>query len=604
MKTITVKALLSGWVLACPAAVLAAATLVQDVRVFDGEQVHPKRSVLIENGVIVNANYRGAAPQGARVVKGAGRTLLPGLIDSHVHAYRHFELPLLFGVTTQIDMFTGVQAMQQLTGAMAAGANRDQADLFSAGTLVTAAGGHGTQFGMPIPTLGSAADAQAFIDARIAEGSHFIKIVLEEGHGQHKMKSLELATVKAAIDAAHRRGKLAVVHVSTLANARAALEAGADGLVHLFIGEKISQQETVDFVRLARAKNAFVIPTFAVLESAAGIRVQPVSGDSPLAGLLDKEQQVPLKSSYGPKPMPEKLAVPKAVTAALHKAGVAVLAGTDAGNPGTQYGISMHRELAALVEAGLTPQAALASATSAPAAAFRLGKRGRIANGYKADLMLVNGNPLVDIAATQQIEEVWKDGESVSALRASQRQRVAQELAPSPENRVRLPADGRISLFTAEKLGSPVGAGWGPSHDGMMGGSSTVKLALLPDAAAGQAGVAVDATVAAGFPYPWAGVAFMPGARPMQAADLSAAKLIRFRVRGDGQRYQLMMMSTGVTTPATVPFTAGADWTEVTVPFSQFPGIDPAALTMIGFNAGPKPGGYKFAIADVRLLER
>jgi hypothetical protein len=138
----------------------------------------------------------------------------------------------------------------------------------------------------------------------------------------------------------------------------------------------------------------------------------------------------------------------------------------------------------------------------------------------------------------------------------------------------------------------------------MMGGSSTVKLALVAAAAEGQAGVAVDATVAPGFPFPWAGVAFMPGAKPMQAADLSAAKLIRFRVRGDGQRYQLMMMSTGVTIPATVPFTAGADWSEITVPFTQFPGIDPAAMTMIGFNAGPKPGGYRFELADVRLLER
>ncbi|NML61689.1 amidohydrolase family protein [Massilia sp. RP-1-19] len=604
MKTITVKAILSMCVLACPAAAFAAATLVQDVRVFDGKQVHPKRSVLIENGVIANADYRGAAPAGARVVSGAGRTLLPGLIDAHVHAYRHFELPLLFGVTTQVDMFTGVQAMQQITRAMAAGENRDQADLFSAGTLVTAAGGHGTQFGMPIPTLAKPAEAQAFVDARIAEGSHFIKIVLEEGHGEHKMQSLDLATVKAAIDAAHRRGKLAVVHISTLANARAALDAGADGLVHLFIGDRIGQQEAAAFARLARAKDAFVIPTFTVLESSAGVRVPPVGADSPLAGLLDKEQQVPLTSSYGPKPMPEKLAVPKTVTAALHKAGVVVLAGTDAGNPGTQYGISMHRELAALVEAGLSPQAALAAATSAPAAAFRLGKRGRIANGYKADLLLVNGNPLTDISATQQIEEIWKDGESVSALRAKQRQRVAQELVPSPENRVRLPGDGRISLFTAEKFGSPVGTGWGPSHDGMMGGSSTVKLALLPAAAEGQAGVSIDATVAPGFPYPWAGVAFMPGARPMQAADLSGAKLIRFRVRGDGQRYQLMMMSTGVTIPATVPFTAGADWAEVTVPFSAMPGIDPAAVTMIGFNAGPKLGGYRFELADVRLLER
>lgn len=604
MKTIAIRALVSMCALACPAAVLAAATLVQDVRVFDGKQVHARRSVLIEGGVIANADYRGAAPAGARVINGAGRTLLPGLIDSHVHAYRHFELPLLFGVTTQVDMFTGVQAMQEITRAMAAGTNRHQADMFSAGTLVTAAGGHGTQFGMPIPTLASPDDAQAFVDARIAEGSHFIKIVLEQGYGEHKVKSLDIATVKAAIGAAHRRGKLAVVHISNLANARAALEAGADGLVHLFTGAKIDQREAADFVRLARAKRAFVIPTFSVLESTAGLLVQPVAGDSPLAGLLDKEQQAPLKSSYNPKPMPERLAVPKAVTAALDKAGVVILAGTDAGNPGTQYGISMHRELAALVEAGLTPQAALVAATSAPAVSFRLGKRGRIANGYKADLLLVNGNPLADIAATQQIEEIWKDGESASPLREKQRARVAQALNPPPGNQVRLPADGRISLFTAEKFGSPVGTGWDASHDGIMGGSSKVKLALLPAATEGQAGVSVDATVARGFPYPWAGLAFLPGARPMQPADLSAAKVIRFRVRGDGQRYQVSMMSAGVTIPASFPFTAGAEWSEVVVPFSALPGIDPAAVTMIGFNAGPKPGAYRFDIADVRLLDK
>jgi hypothetical protein len=90
----------------------------------------------------------------------------------------------------------------------------------------------------------------------------------------------------------------------------------------------------------------------------------------------------------------------------------------------------------------------------------------------------------------------------------------------------------------------------------------------------------------------------------MEAANLSAARVLRFRVRGDGQRYQVMMMSKGVNMPASVPFTAGADWSEVLVPFSDFAGVDPAAVTMIGFNAGPKPGAYRFEIADVRLLER
>lgn len=583
----------------------AAPTLVRDVRVFDGERAHERRSVLFDGGLIVDADFRGAPPAGARIVDGAGRTLLPGLIDAHVHAFRYLELPLLFGVTTQVDMFNGVQLMQEVSAAMAAGKNGGRADMFSAGTLATAKSGHGTQFGMPIPTLATPGEAQAFVDARIAEGSHFIKIAWEEGHGAHRMNSLDAATVKALIEAAHRRGKLAVVHISTLAHARAALEMGADGLVHLFIGKDIAAADADALARLARAKRAFVIPTYVVLESMAGVKTDGVLADPALAGLLDREQQQSLRASYGQSPMPEQLVAPKAVIAAMHRAGVPVLAGTDAGNAGTQYGISMHQELAALVAAGLRPGEALAAATSAPARAFGLGKRGRIASGYKADLLLVEGNPLRDIAATARIVEVWKDGESIEPLRTRQRDRVARENAEPGLAPVTLPADGRISLFTKEKLASPFGMGWSPTHDGMMGGASSATLELLPVEPGAPAALAVNARVVkANFPYPWAGLAFGPGARPMQPANLGAVKTIAFRVRGDGKRYALSMMSRGVTIPATVHFTAGAEWKEVSVPLARFPGIDPALLTMIGFNAGPEPGDYRFEIADVRLLDK
>ncbi len=583
----------------------AAPTLVRDVRVFDGERVHERRSVLFDGGVIVDADYRGAPPGDVRIVDGAGRTLMPGLIDAHVHAFRYLELPLLFGVTTQVDMFNGVQLMQEVSAAMAAGKNIGRADMFSAGTMATAKGGHGTQFGMPIPTLATPGEAQAFVDARIAEGSHFIKIAWEDGHGAHRMNSLDAATVKALIEAAHRRGKLAVVHISTLAHARAALEMGADGLVHLFIGKDIAAADADALARLAKSKRAFVIPTYVVLESMAGVKTDGVLADRALAGLLDREQQQSLRASYGQSPMPEQMVAPNAVIAAMHRAGVPVLAGTDAGNAGTQYGISMHQELAALVAAGLKPGEALAAATSAPAKAFGLGKRGRIASGYKADLLLVEGNPVADIASTRRIVEVWKDGESTEPLRARQRERVARENAEPGMAPVTLPADGRISLFTKEKLASPFGMGWAPTHDGMMGGASSATLELLPVEGGAPAALAVRARVVkANFPYPWAGLAFGPGARPMQPANLGAVKTIAFRVRGDGQRYALSMMSRGVTIPATVHFVAGPEWKEVSVPLARFPGIDPALLTMIGFNAGPEPGDYRFEIADVRLLDR
>lgn len=594
MKPTALK-VLSAAVLLLAVSANAAPTLVQDVRVFDGERVHERRSVLFDKGVIVDADFRGPAPGDARVVNGAGRTLLPGLIDAHTHAFRFHELPVLFGVTTQVDMFTEVGMMKKAKGEMAQGGNHRHADLFSAGTLVTGPNGHGTQFGIPIPTITGPEQAQAFVDARIAEGSDFIKIVMEGGHG---FKPLDLATAKAVIDAAHKRGKLAVVHIGNEKDARDVLEAGADGLVHLFPGEA---KDAEGLARLAASRKAFVIPTFAVLESMAAYRGDDLLADPAFAGLLDKGAQAPLKARYGSKERPAMLAAPKRVTAALVKAGVPVLAGTDAGNPGTQYGISMHRELAALVEAGLSPVQALAAATSVPASAFRLGQRGRIAKGYKADLLLVEGNPTSDIKATRRIAEVWKDGESANGLREDLRRQVAKAAQPGAKA-LALPPDGRISQFSDKRLASPFGMGWGPSTDSFAGGKSSVKLAAQPALPDGQVPLAIDAKVEPGLPFAWAGVAFMPGTQPMQSVDLGSVRAVRFRTRGDGKTYQLIAMSQGVQIPGAKSFVAGPEWLEVTVPFSELKGIDPAAITMLGFNAGPQPGDYRFEIADVRLL--
>lgn len=580
--------------------------LIQNARVFDGQRMHASRSVLVDGAAIADDDFRGKAPAGAKIIDGTGRTLLPGLIDAHVHAYRHHELPLLFGVTTQVDMFTGVSVMQDFTRRMQNGTNGGQADLFSAGTLATAPGGHGTEYGMPIPTLTKPEEAQAFVDARIAEGSHFIKIVMESGHPGHATPTLDAATVKALIEAAHKRGKLAVVHISKLADARTALEAGADGLVHLFVGEQISAGDLDSFAALARQKKAFVIPTFSLMESIAGLTSADIMGEPAMQALLNKQQKSELAKGYGQQPKPELMTAPKAVTAALRKAGVPLLAGTDAGNAGTQYGISLHHEMLALTQAGLAPAEALAAATSVPAQVFKLPLRGRIAKGYKADLLLVEGDPGTDIAATRRIVEVWKDGAPVSGLREAQRARVAQETAGLPAQA--LPADGRISLFGKDKLASPFGAGWMPATDAFMGGKSTVSMQALDggDGKGGQGGqegaLQVDASVAPGFAYPFAGLAFMPGAQPMQPANLSGAKVLKFRVRGDGQRYGVSIMSRGGNIPASQPFTAETEWREVSLPLDGFKGIDTAAITMISFNAGPRPGAYQFQIADVRLL--
>jgi imidazolonepropionase-like amidohydrolase len=113
---------------------------------------------------------------------------------------------------------------------------------------------------------------------------------------------------------------------------------------------------------------------------------------------------------------------------------VPILAGTDAPNPGTAHGISLHRELELLVRAGLPPVEALRAATSLPARAFRLLDRGRIAPGLRADLLLVGGDPTVDILATRNIRAVWKLGHATDreAFRRAQRSRT-RPCSPAPQ---------------------------------------------------------------------------------------------------------------------------------------------------------------------------
>ena len=86
------------------------------------------------------------------------------------------------------------------------------------------------------------------------------------------------------------------------------------------------------------------------------------------------------------------------------------MAGTDAPNPGTTHGASLHGELELSLQSGLTPQEALAAATAVPARVFGLTDRGRIAKGLRADLVLVRGNPAADITTTRDIVSVWKAG--------------------------------------------------------------------------------------------------------------------------------------------------------------------------------------------------
>jgi imidazolonepropionase-like amidohydrolase len=337
--------------------------------------------------------------------------LLPGLIDAHTHIQSADQLrqALMFGVTTELDMFSAHALAAHLRNEQAAGAASHRADLLSAGTLVTAPGGHGTEYGMVIPTLEGPGEAQAFVDARLAEGSDYIKIVYD--HLRPSAKTLTRESLAAVVAAAHARGKLAVVHIGTVEDARDAFASGADGLAHLSLDRPMDEA----VVRLAARRRAFVVPTLSVLESVTGVAGGAALAETPeMARVLASGSVDYLKRAFPVRPG-SRLSYAHAAESVrrLKAAGVPILAGTDAPNPGTVHGASLHREMELLVRAGLRPVEALAAATSIPAARFGLKDRGVVAAGKRADLLLVQGDPTRDIRATRRIVGIWKEGVAV-----------------------------------------------------------------------------------------------------------------------------------------------------------------------------------------------
>ncbi len=387
--------------------------LIRDVRVFDGERVLEHRSVLVKNGRISLTGGIKLKTSGAEIIDGRGRTLLPGFFDAHVHvaddARAALGQALSLGVTTVLDMFASPDRLKRLKK-MAAEDPPDMADVRTAGVGATAPGGHPTQMGgPPIPTITGPEQAQAFVDARIAEGSDYIKIIHDDlssllGAGKG-LPTVNNETLRALVAAAHRRGKLAVVHIGSEQDAREAIAAGADGLVHMFAGESAS----ADFGKLAARHRIFVIATLSVLYTACGMPNGPaLLADARLKPYIKTEWQ-PFLTAPWPLLKLSCQGTKKGIRELL-QAQVPILAGSDSPGTGTAYGASLHGELALLVEAGLSPVQALAGATSLPARLFHLSDRGFIRPGMRADLVLVDGDPTKDILATRNIVAVFKKG--------------------------------------------------------------------------------------------------------------------------------------------------------------------------------------------------
>lgn len=549
------------------------AFVIRNVRIFDGEKIIAADSVAVADGKIIAVGTNIAAPPGAQVIDGTGDTLLPGLMDSHVHAWVRdvLEMGLMMGVTTELDMFMRWENAKQWREDESRGAF-DAADFRTAGTAITVAGGHGMESLPTMKPIRSADEAQAFVDERIAHGSDYIKIFYDNGP---RFAAMPKDIMAAIVKAAHNRGKMVIVHVFSAQGFLDVIDAGADGLAHVPI-VKLPEPAFRDALK---AHHIFAITTLGFTDFFFGTeRLWSKLPEDPwLAPYLGPLWRQVLEGPGYKNREHISYADNEAALRTLRDAGVPLLAGTDASNS-TAAGALLHAELELMVKAGLTPSETLADATSVPAKIFSLTDRGRIAPGMRADLLLVRGDPTKDIRVTCDIVAIWKQGVRVD--RESYRDRIAQENA-------------------AWRFG----AGWMPDTDSIFKGSSKVRIRVIDGGPEQSPSTMIlECDVRPGIKYPFAGAMYIPALalRKSGPVDLSGSKDITFWSRGDGKTYSVAMFTkSGGATPVLRPFVAGKHWEKHTIPISEFH-TDGRDITLVSVVA-TEPGTYDFQLSGFRF---
>lgn len=348
---------------------------LRSVRVYRNGRFGDPEDVVIDGSVI------GTNPSGALDVERGG-FLIPGLIDCHVHLIGLETLATFasFGVTTVLDMGNPMSLLATLRDAVGV------ADLRAAGLVATSPTSvHAHRMhAEPEVLVANPGEADAWVATRVEEGADYIKVVID-------LPGFDQATVDALVRAAHARGKKVVAHASRFDAVTMAQRAHVDILTHVPLDRPLERAQATELV--AAGAVVVVVPTLTMMK-----------------GIVDG-----LKAAGAPGPMYEPA---RASVTALHDAGMPILAGTDANavpfSPSSPpFGESLHQELRLLVEAGLSTAEALDAATTVAAEQFGLDDRGRIEPGLRADIVLLDADPLADISATRSIRGVWIAGQRI-----------------------------------------------------------------------------------------------------------------------------------------------------------------------------------------------
>lgn len=425
-----------------PARVAWAATVLKDFTLIDGtgHAPLPHAAMIVDQGRVqwVGAVAALHVPAGAQVIDEAGKYVMPGLIDLHVHlgntvdmvqeaknftrqSIEHeLEIYASYGVTTVQSLGTDADLIFQVRAHPSAGAP-PMARFYTVGQGVVFKGGYGGLAGVNQP-VATAAEAVAVVDAQAAKGADLIKLWLDDELGTLPKMPAEIS--QAVIDAAHRHHLRAVAHVFYLEDARRLVAQGIDGLAHSVRDQPIDQA----LIEAMKAHHTWQLA--ATLSREASMTVygsrapylddpfftRAVSARS-LQILADPQRQQ--HTAQGPSfaRYPQFLTTAQRNTKRLLDAGIALGFGTDSGPPGRFPGYFAHWELKLLVDAGLTPAQAIRSATGDAARFLQAEDLGTLQAGKQADLIVLTADPSAHIENTRTIAAVYAAGRLVEPPR-------------------------------------------------------------------------------------------------------------------------------------------------------------------------------------------
>jgi imidazolonepropionase-like amidohydrolase len=381
----------------------------------DGERVLRNQTVLVRDGLIEKIGGGVEVPAEALRVDGTGRYLMPGLVDMHVHVMNEDDL-LLFvanGVTT-------VRNMWGMTGASLAFGFPDQlalreairkGDLFGPTIYTTGPVMEGQPKNHPLmQAFITPAEAQTFVNWQAGQGYDFIKVY----------DHLDAETYRAILGAARERGLPVVGHAPFAAGIEGVLSGGQATIEHLTgyidadaVRFLIPEDQLAEYAARTRAARVWNVPTLALYpkNGVSPTRLRELEHQPGMAYLSPSRKalnqflysQMTGGHTYAGGDYPERIAALNlAMTRALHEAGAGLLLGTDALNPYHLPGYSAHEELGYLVQAGLSPYEALQAGTHDAALALgKLNEFGTVTEGKRADLILLQQNPLSDVSSVQ-----------------------------------------------------------------------------------------------------------------------------------------------------------------------------------------------------------